>query len=402
MPDNAYKPAGYCPHCGYAIDPGVCPECGKNVAVGELDAVPYWITRRRMVKRAAGIAIVVGLLLGGVYLHRNPFWLPYVPTGVLLALQGGEDSHTMKELLRRLNSGALTQAQADRMLGNLLTFPDGLVVRSPHPAGIDVQLNLPVALRAGCNGWMMSAISTQAFVDGVSVPWVRDRMTGMAWGFGPGKDTHDSRIDPLSPGEHEITWKLALRIAPDFVSPPPPGAVLPTFSRSFTTHVRVENKPIGYFVLATADPAATAELRKCVWIAADGVRRVDGSVNAVASLMLQAPPVAVAAVLEVRPFGERQYRESTDIVCFKGSRWAYGGCSLSPEASLSVGARIDVRLVPDPVIAFHAGLTDYYGGVIEWRGLTLKEAKAVELPSVPIAGRFFQPTRMHATTAESE
>jgi hypothetical protein len=52
MTDNAYKPAGYCPHCGYAIDPGVCPECGKNVAASELDSVPYWVTRDRKLRRA--------------------------------------------------------------------------------------------------------------------------------------------------------------------------------------------------------------------------------------------------------------------------------------------------------------------------------------------------------------
>lgn len=38
--DATYKPAGYCPDCGYAIDPGVCPECGRHADADELDGTP--------------------------------------------------------------------------------------------------------------------------------------------------------------------------------------------------------------------------------------------------------------------------------------------------------------------------------------------------------------------------
>ena len=32
----AIRPAGYCPRCSYAIDPGICPECGESVALATL------------------------------------------------------------------------------------------------------------------------------------------------------------------------------------------------------------------------------------------------------------------------------------------------------------------------------------------------------------------------------
>ncbi len=31
MPESTYAPAGFCPACGYRIDPGRCPECGRHV-----------------------------------------------------------------------------------------------------------------------------------------------------------------------------------------------------------------------------------------------------------------------------------------------------------------------------------------------------------------------------------
>jgi hypothetical protein len=29
--DAGYQPQGYCPKCGYRVDPGTCPECGRDV-----------------------------------------------------------------------------------------------------------------------------------------------------------------------------------------------------------------------------------------------------------------------------------------------------------------------------------------------------------------------------------
>jgi hypothetical protein len=61
MSKTTYRPAGYCPHCGYAIDPGVCSECGRTVAGDELDAAPYARRGRRL--GAVGTVIILAVVL---------------------------------------------------------------------------------------------------------------------------------------------------------------------------------------------------------------------------------------------------------------------------------------------------------------------------------------------------
>jgi len=32
MSDSLHIPAGFCPHCDYAMNPGICPECGREIS----------------------------------------------------------------------------------------------------------------------------------------------------------------------------------------------------------------------------------------------------------------------------------------------------------------------------------------------------------------------------------
>lgn len=61
----AYQPAGYCPACGYRIDPGVCPECGRSVP--RPARRPPATLRRRVVLGA----LVLGIGVGGWLAYRN-------------------------------------------------------------------------------------------------------------------------------------------------------------------------------------------------------------------------------------------------------------------------------------------------------------------------------------------
>jgi hypothetical protein len=75
--ENTYRPAGYCPHCGYPLDPGACPECGRAVPADALDAEPYARPGRRL--GALGTVILLaaalvplawfGLSRDGPFLH---------------------------------------------------------------------------------------------------------------------------------------------------------------------------------------------------------------------------------------------------------------------------------------------------------------------------------------------
>lgn len=74
-----YRPAGYCPGCGYMLDPGRCPECGRDV-------VRPWRVRPRAYRRwraAVVLTVVVGIGLGGWWFGPE-LAERYTPSSVLV------------------------------------------------------------------------------------------------------------------------------------------------------------------------------------------------------------------------------------------------------------------------------------------------------------------------------
>jgi hypothetical protein len=63
MPEQAYRPDGFCPQCGYARSTGRCPECGVDVPAGELeDMHPRRQRTQRFIIAAAVIAVICALI----------------------------------------------------------------------------------------------------------------------------------------------------------------------------------------------------------------------------------------------------------------------------------------------------------------------------------------------------
>ncbi len=54
--ERVYQPAGFCPRCGYALDPGRCPECGSVVTAKDMRP-----RQARMSKRARRLLFTAGL-----------------------------------------------------------------------------------------------------------------------------------------------------------------------------------------------------------------------------------------------------------------------------------------------------------------------------------------------------
>lgn len=129
------------------MDPGKCPECGTDVDADQLHATPYWVTRRRIIRKTLLIGLPLLLALTAYYILMETNWPAQLPTGMLLALQGGSESEVAQELWNRFTAGTLTQQQADRMFRNGLEFPDGLDIRTPHPAELPLLLSLPTRFR---------------------------------------------------------------------------------------------------------------------------------------------------------------------------------------------------------------------------------------------------------------
>jgi hypothetical protein len=108
--EEPYQPQGYCPGCGYAVDPGTCPECGGVVSEVSLRKFPPHVVVRRRLRRIGLVLLLLGLILGGRYVYLNVNWLQFVPNRLLL-VRANEWPRGDAELLRRCRIGRLSDKQ---------------------------------------------------------------------------------------------------------------------------------------------------------------------------------------------------------------------------------------------------------------------------------------------------
>ncbi len=109
--EKGYRPAGFCPHCGYQLDPGRCPECGADV-VRPLPRHPRLRRRRRII----ATLICATLLAGGAAAWRfgPALAAQYLPNSVLRSManaRGMASAWATKVLDARLKLRLLQESQ---------------------------------------------------------------------------------------------------------------------------------------------------------------------------------------------------------------------------------------------------------------------------------------------------
>lgn len=83
---SSYRPAGFCPKCGYPFDGGTCPECGSATAPEKLLPVPP-CSRLRLFIRVGSTFLFCAIVIAAlVWLHRTAYWVRLVPSGTLIEL----------------------------------------------------------------------------------------------------------------------------------------------------------------------------------------------------------------------------------------------------------------------------------------------------------------------------
>ncbi|NLE61878.1 MAG: zinc ribbon domain-containing protein [Planctomycetes bacterium] len=375
MPDNAYKPAGYCPHCGYAIDPGVCPECGRSVGVDELDSTPYWITRRRLAKRAALVLIVLSLVVGGWYVYARTDWIAWVPNRVLLSLQGDRDSRSAVELDRRFAAGELSRNQVTSYIVNAFTQNSGLSIRSPHPCDADVRVSTTL-------------VGPESF----PVGWYADilwdmRLDGKLVEPGAG-DYGISHLGMLSiiymlprmpPGLHNI--ELSVTFTPDLSKMLPAALIPQEISVTLRGQVTVDTSRVVDHVRFRWSPELAEQVRDSATAVSWRSGADDGVVQSGVYLRLFAFSVPIAAHIEVRPHGQGDYARmpKSDVAVWR-SPGAPGPATHSIEVPAGAD-RVDIRLVPDARQAFRWDLSECLNAVVEWHGVPVLRAETASQPT---------------------
>jgi hypothetical protein len=168
--DESYRPRGYCPHCGYRMDPGECPECGRVATERQLDRRPFAGRHRRWARRVAIVTSIVAIAVVGWYCWGGlipPVWR-VVPTQIVLIAYSQGCQGAGAELVMRFERGALSRSQADAFFQHALSIPVESITVSTDDGEIRIPLivGIPRAMRPR---WSVHVVSWHVTADGVAL-----------------------------------------------------------------------------------------------------------------------------------------------------------------------------------------------------------------------------------------
>ena len=114
--ETAYQPAGYCPKCGYAMDPGVCPECGAQIGARKLSKITLKARRWRRVRWITTLIVAFGLGLGGYHFFNHYRWVDWLPNRCLPWMANRGIASIDEEAMWRMNEGLLEASLCDTLI----------------------------------------------------------------------------------------------------------------------------------------------------------------------------------------------------------------------------------------------------------------------------------------------
>jgi hypothetical protein len=383
MATTSAEPAGYCPHCGYRINPGRCPECGKLVEPQRLATLPPQLRLRRTMRRLRIPAVLLLLFVGlyGVYRYAN--WRRWMPNDIVLMFLDDRYGVWYREIERRYLAGDFSEEQTERIFRGAIQTSFHNKTPNPYPVGIERTLRVttrssfPVYSWGFLNrGWTVWRDEWTVRVDGETIMVLE----------APDEPIPDRGVEidirGLTPAPHRITvsghaWLKRSR-SPD-------AAVPYVWPVSLSRMVRIEDRPVSEFVrpIRSSKLINDIEQRVTALGQAPSVDHPGGHLRVNAGLGL----VPVAAEIWVRRSGSGPFHRLSRASSTYNPILDVSRSTLPPEAvwfdtvtgmqfehpirTLVPATHIDVRLVPSAKIALAAGMKEYADYVIEWIGLPL-------------------------------
>ncbi len=356
-----HQPAGYCPHCGYALDPGTCPECGKFVRGYQIRAVPPNVTLRRDLWRFGGVLLLLAISIGGYRAYRDLNGWPYVPEWLLVQCQHRDWSGAMAEINRRFVADEFTADARQRLIDNAMTAeiecPDRWPAGKVMPVVLQVSARAPVS-KLRCFTWS----PVWRFKIGSDEAWSAVEAwspVGMRCSSGKFAVVYETKLElpPLEAAAHDLRFdgNVALLTAvPGFLTDQ-------RWSVAVSKVLRVEDKRFTDYVTPIWRNDLAAKMKDAV--AARYFHQADyGNIDFATNVL----PVPVCFRVYVRVSGEHTYRHLSHVV--DGARVPGSHGYYDYELGSDVTS-IDLQLRPDLAHAHLRGLKTCFNGVIEWDNL---------------------------------
>lgn len=378
----AYQPAGFCPHCGYAMDAGRCPECGADVPPKRLLRAPLRSRFARHWRMTIIVALLAALAGGGHYVATHYKIIPSLPTWFLLAFQGDQPGQMTRELFRRFSNGGLSKEQSKQLLDYALRPNPRLEIPARYPAGMPLTPklrfewrqypmtapHLSTSLLAG-SSWTIRHGAWEVKIDGKII--AENKNPGLARHLlYAGRREILFPLPPLEPGTHTIAVTQELFLVnplagPDVLQIPPTH----TWTLQADATLLIEDRPLEDFVKFTVTPELRDHVEKSFSFQAARALP-DCPLPPLIYMKFSGAPLPIIGETWLRPSGKGEFVRTGVVMILEPSAGWEGYLALDHLPDMQHATHLDLRLVPGGSRGLrqmlHHNLTECYGGVIEY------------------------------------